>query len=146
MRKIIAALLLSLVIAPVSVAQSGAAEQALSRLEDEWARAVRQSDTAALDTIIGADYVGTTADGEVQGKADYIADFVSGDRRVFALTTDDLDVRIYDHVAVLTHGGRAEAEYRGEPVVGEFRWTHVFVARDGRWQAVANHVTRIAPP
>jgi hypothetical protein len=32
---------------------------------------------------------------------------------------------------------------RGEKIAGNFRWTHVFVERDGRWQAVANHVTSV---
>jgi ketosteroid isomerase-like protein len=129
-----------------SLAPSGDPDGILIDLEDQWARAVQQGDVAALDTIIADDYVGTTASGQMQSKADYLADFGTGDRRVSMLTTEGLDVRIYGRVAVLTHGGHAQGESRGQPVVGAFRWTHVFVERDGRWQAVANHVTRTSAP
>jgi pimeloyl-ACP methyl ester carboxylesterase len=34
-------------------------------------------------------------------------------------------------------------ELNGQPTSGDYRWTHVLVKREGRWEAVANHVTRI---
>jgi ketosteroid isomerase-like protein len=116
----------------------------LAGLEDAWAAAVQASDVRALDEIIAEDYVGTTATGAVQNKQQYLAAFVSGDRVTSLLTTEDLDVRLYGDAAVITHGGRAEGTFKGTPTGGEFRWTHVLVRRDGRWQAVSNHVTRIA--
>ena len=116
----------------------------LADLEDAWALAVQASDVHALDEIIAADYLGTTATGAVQNKKQYLAAFVSGDRVTSVLTTEDLYVRLYGDTAVITHGGRAEGNFKGTPTGGDFRWTHVFVRRDDRWQAVSNHVTRIA--
>jgi hypothetical protein len=104
MTEVLATLMLVLVIASPSFAQTSAVERTLVGLEDQWALAVRLSDTMALDLIIADDYIGTTATGQIQHKADYLADFTSGDRRVVTLTTEDLDVRVYGHVAVLTHG------------------------------------------
>ena len=146
MVKVVAALICLLFVTSCSPAASGEPDRILIALEEQWARAVQQGDMTALDTIIADDYVGTTASGRVQSKADYLADFGTGTRRVFTLTTEDLDVRTYGHVAVLTHGGHAQGEFRGKPVAGAFRWTHVLVERDGRWQAVANQVTVIAAP
>lgn len=146
MLKIVPALVCLLFGAACSTAPSREPDRTLIDLEDQWARAVQRGDTAALDTIIADGYVGTTAAGQVQRKAEYLADFGTGDRRVFTLTTEDLDIRVYGHVAVLTHGGHAQGALRGQPVDGAFRWTHVFVERDGRWQAVANHVTKIPAP
>ena len=146
MVKVVAALVCLLFVTSCSPAASGEPDRILIALEDQWARAVQQGDMTALEAIIAHDYVGTTASGQVQSKAEYLADFGTGDRRVFMLTTEDLDVRIYGHVSVLTHGGHAQGEFRGQPVAGAFRWTHVFVERDGRWQAVANHVTTIPAP
>jgi len=146
MLKIVPALVCLLFVTACSLAPNGEPARILMDLEDQWARGVREGDTTALDTIIADDYVGTTATGQVQSKAEYLADFGTGKRRVFTLTTEDLDVRIYGHVAVLTHGGHAQGGFRDQPVDGAFRWTHVFVERDGRWQAVANHVTRIPTP
>ena len=146
MVKIVPALICLLFVTACSLAPSGETDRILIALEEQWARVVQRGDMTALDTIIADDDVGTTASGQVQSKADYLADFGTGDRRVFMLTTEDLDVRVYGHVGVLTHGGHAQSEFRGQPVDGAFRWTHVFVERNGRWQAVANHVTMIPAP
>lgn len=146
MLKVVAARSCLIVVTSCTLAPSGRPDRVLIDLENQWARAVQQGDVTALDTIIADDYVGTSASGQVQTKADSLADFGTGNRRVFTLTTEDLDVRTYGHVAVLTHGGHAQGEFRGRPVAGAFRWTHVFVERDGRWQAVANQVTMIPAP
>jgi len=135
--------LVALFVATQAAAQSGDASQELTRLEDAWALAVQSGDVEALRLIIADDYIGTTAGGAIQHKEAYLADFISGDRNTSLLTTEDLRVQIYGSTAVLTHGGRAESELRGEKIAGSFRWTHVFVERDGRWQAVANHVTSV---
>lgn len=113
------------------------------RIEDQWAVAVRNGDVETLRNIIADDYLGTTATGAMQDKESYLADFISGDREVSLLTTEDLEVRLHGSTAVLTHGGRAEAVIRGSPVSGTFRWTHVLVRRDGQWEVVTNHVTRV---
>jgi ketosteroid isomerase-like protein len=144
MKTIVPALIVSLAIAPPCLAQTSPIIEELIRLEDEWALAVQQADTVALGRIIADDYFGTTASGGLQSKEDYLADFISGDRRTSSLTTEDLRVRVYGETAVLTHGGSAISQYRGTSASGHYRWTHVFVKRDGRWQAVANHVTRLA--
>lgn len=125
-------------------AQPDSVVEELVGLEDAWAAAVQASDISALDDIIAEDYVGTTATGAVQDKQQYLSAFVSGDRVTSVLTTEDLCVRLYGDTAVITHGGSAEGQFRGTPTGGDFRWTHVFVRRDGRWRAVSNHVTRIA--
>ncbi len=144
MTRIVLALMLALGIAVPFLGQTGPTVEDLTRLEDAWALAVQNADTVALALILADDYVGTTAGGSVQNKDEYLVDFISGDRRTSSLTTEDLRVRVYGETAVLTHGGSAVSEYRGTSLSGRYRWTHVFVKRDGKWQAVANHVTRLA--
>lgn len=129
-----------------SLAQSDPVIEGVIELEDQWALAVQRGDTAALHLIIADDFIGTTASGGIKNKQEYLADFISGDRKTTSLTTEDLRVRLYGETAVLTHGGTAEGEYRGRPTSGVYRWTHVLVKRGGRWQAVANHVTRVEDP
>ena len=124
-------------------AQADPVSDALVRVEEAWALAVQRGDVGALQRIIGDDYVGTTATGHRQDKQSYLDEFVSGDRKTWLLTTESVEVRVYGSTAVVMHGGRAEGELRGTRTAGSFRWTHVFVNRDGRWQAVVNHVTRL---
>ncbi|MGD2123898.1 MAG: nuclear transport factor 2 family protein [Gemmatimonadota bacterium] len=124
-------------------AQVTEAEGELVALEDAWALAVQEGDTEALDLIIGDDYIGTTASGNLQTKDEYLAAFLSGARTTSSLTTEDLRLKVYGETAVITHGGHAEGELNGQPTSGDYRWTHVLVKRERRWEAVDNHVTRI---
>jgi ketosteroid isomerase-like protein len=132
-----------LAIVPTTSAQQSGIETELIALEEAWAMAVQQADIEALDLIIGDDYIGTTASGNLQTKDDYLAAFLSGARKTYSLTTEDLRLKVYGETAVITHGGHADGEIGGQSTSGDYRWTHVFVKREGRWRAVANHVTRI---
>lgn len=140
-------LLLSMVVSPLGAlpgtAQVSRDVEQLTAVEDAWALAVQQGDVDALSQIVASDYIGTTASGAIQDKEAYLADFTSGDRKTYALTTRDLLITVFGDVAVVTHGGDARGELRGTPTGGSFRWSHVFVRRQGRWGAVMNHVTRV---
>ena len=61
--------------------------------------------------------------------------------RIDSLASDNIVVRAFGDAAVVT--GRTTAAAGGQTVV--LRFTDVFVRRDGKWQAVASHATRIAP-
>jgi ketosteroid isomerase-like protein len=143
MKGFILAPVLLLTVVSASPGQVSEAEEELIALENAWALAVQEGDTEGLDLIIGDDYIGTTAAGGTQTKEEYLADFVSEARMTYSLTTEDLRVRVYGETAVLTHGGHAEGELKGQSTSGDYRWTHVLVKRKGRWEAVANHVTGI---
>lgn len=107
-------------------------EKELFALEDAWALAVQQGDTETLDLIIGDDYVGTTASGNLQNKDDYLAAFLSGARKTYSLTTEDLRLKVYGNTAVITHGGHAEGVVGDQSTSGDYRWTHALVKREGR--------------
>jgi hypothetical protein len=36
-------------------------------------------------------------------------------------------------------------QYKGKDISGQYRWTDVFVKRQGRWQVVATHASQIVP-
>ena len=58
----------------------------------------------------------------------------------------DVKVSVYGKVAVMTGLNRSQASFKGMDASGEYRFTDVFVKRDGRWQVVTSHLTRVAPP
>lgn len=119
-------------------------EQELIRLDEEWASAARSVNVQALNRIIADDFSMTTATGETRNKKEYIAELVSGVHKVNSLNPDNHQARIYGNVALLTHGGTTEGEYKGQDTSGSYRWTHIFVKRGKRWQCVANQMTRLA--
>jgi hypothetical protein len=45
---------------------------------------------------------------------------------------------------VVTYGTTDKGSYKGKDISGNYRWTDVFVKRNGRWQIVAGQGTRVA--
>ena len=73
-----------------------------------------------------------------------MADAQSGDLTFESFKINELKVRIYGDTAIV-HGLETEkSKYKKEDLSGQYRFTDVFIKRDGRWQAVATHFTRVA--
>jgi ketosteroid isomerase-like protein len=118
-------------------------EQEIRRLLDELAIAHLRTDVAALDRIRADDIVFTTADGRVLQKAQM--QLAQGDLVLSVYAQDDVRVRVYGDAAVATGRITSEGMFRGQPRAGQTRFTRVFAKRGGRWQLVANQLTRISP-
>jgi ketosteroid isomerase-like protein len=64
-----------------------------------------------------------------------------------SVSADELKVRVFGNAAVVTGRDTLKgAQYKGKDLSGQYRFTDVFVQRDGRWQAVASHSSKIAAP
>jgi hypothetical protein len=112
----------------------------LKNLEDEWTVANLNADKKKLERILADDYVGTTADGVIEGKAEYLRD-IKRDTTVKHWEFQDLKLSLKGNRATLSGNVRLEGE--GEDQTQSLRFTDKFVWRDGRWQAVGSEVTQI---
>jgi Domain of unknown function (DUF4440) len=110
----------------------------LTDIEHEWTAANINADKEALDRILAEDYVGTTADGQALGKAEYIRT-INRDTSTRKWDFEDLKVSVKGTRATLNGIVRFETD-RGE---FRFRFTDKFVWRDGRWQAVGSEISQI---
>ena len=150
-RVLVAAALLAAAGLPVAAqtrarptAYQQAAERQLIALVEEWGRAARAADERALNRLLADDFSATTADGRFKNKREYIADFVSGSRKIDALTFDDFHARVHGNTAAIVHGGTLRGSQDGRDASGRYRWTHFFVRRGARWRCVATQATRLA--
>lgn len=110
----------------------------LTDLEHEWTVANINADKAKLNRILADDYVGTTFDGQTQGKADYLRT-IERDTTIKNWEFDDLEVDLLGDRATLKGVVRLELQ-DGER---EFGFVDKFVWRDGRWQATSSVVTPV---
>jgi Domain of unknown function (DUF4440) len=110
----------------------------LTDIEHEWTAANINADKEALDRILAEDYVGTTADGQALGKAEYIRT-INRDTSTRKWDFEDLKVSVKGNRATLDGIVRFETD-RGE---FKYRFTDKFVWRDGRWQAVGSEISQI---
>ena len=85
--------------------------------------------------LVADDYVGTTQRGLIQNKADYIAGVTPNSDMV---KSDDYKIAIHGDIAIMTHRSTVQGVRNIQ-----FRSTHVWMKRDGKWLIVAHHGSQI---
>ena len=112
--------------------------ETIRELNADYIRSVQNGDVRRFDEILAPDFVCTNPDGSFVDRAGFLA-HTARPVTISDLTTHDVDIRVMGDVAII----HARTTYRrpdGEP--GGGRYTDVWARRDGRWLAVAAHVTR----
>jgi uncharacterized protein (TIGR02246 family) len=139
------AFVLTAVAVNVAGAQSSEVEarQELIALEQRWAEAIRAGDADAIAPIFADELTYTGPDGRRRTRAEELEALRSGDADVSEFETKDVEVRLYGDVAVVFGEHTEKSTYRGEDTSGRYRWTEVFVKRDGRWQVVAGQIAKV---
>jgi hypothetical protein len=140
MRLILSVFIFVLSVSSIASAQykKGSVEDQLIQLDKKWTHAELTGDKKTAETLIADDYVGTTQRGEIENKTQYLASIAPNSDMVKA---DDYKVTVYGNTAIMTHRGTVSGVRNMQ-----FRSTHVWMKRNGKWQIVAHHGSRVAPP
>ncbi len=124
--------------------QNSKAEQEVLKVNKEYDEAIVRQDAAFYDRILADDYVYTNSDGKLVDKAQEMARVKSGDTKFESGQSDDVKVRVYGNMAVVTGRFTAKGQSKGKEFNETERYTTVYLKRQGRWQIVADQTTRIA--
>ena len=119
--------------------QRSSVEQAIRQVDNERIQAQIHADATALDRIYAADFIGVGPSGTVRTKPQVIADFTSGNLKFQSISTDEVQVRVYENTAVETGLSTMVGQDKGKTVPHDTRFTRVWVRQQGRWRLVANH-------
>jgi len=134
--------ILSLVLAMSSVAvgqyKKGSIEAQLIQLDKAWTAAELKGDKKAAGALLGEDFVGTTQRGEIENKAQYLANVTANSDMVKA---DDYKISIHGNIAIMTHRSTVEGVRNIQ-----FRSTHIWAKRAGKWLIIAHHGSQVSPP
>ena len=90
---------------------------------------------------LAEDYVAITPLGQVTTKQDTVSARKSGQLRYDAINVSDMVVRLYGDTAVVTARADVKGHQLGEDFSGPYRYTRVWVRRNGHWQAVSYQAT-----
>jgi len=108
----------------------------------------RQSKEASLHRdanfplrTLAEDYVAITPLGQVTTKEEAISARRSGQLRYEAMNVTDMVVRVYGDTAVVTARADVKGHQLGEDFSGPYRYTRVWVRRNGQWQTVSYQAT-----
>ena len=122
------------------------AEREVRDMERQWREAWLAADSVALNRIHAEDYNAIPNIGTVSTKAEIMADVRRGVFQYMRMEHSEMTVRIYGATGVVLGRTINEGHRGNRDVGGDFRYTRIYVKRDGRWQAVLAQYTRITGP
>jgi len=134
---IFAVLLLGMSSAAFGQYKKGSTEDKLIQLDKAWTFAELKGDKKTVAGLVADDYIGTTQQGEVENKAQYMAQVAPNADMV---RSDDYKVRLFGNTAIITHRATVEGVRNIQ-----YRSTHVWMKRGGKWLVVAHHGSKILP-
>jgi ketosteroid isomerase-like protein len=121
-----------------------AAEDVIVKIEHQWADAWIKQDLDAMNRFVAPDWTAATESGELMSKTQFDADLKNRVLIFESLKIDDMKVRVYGDTAIVSGVETEKSKYKDKDTSGTYRFTDVFVKRDGHWQAVATHISRVA--
>ena len=120
-------------------------QQILIELEQGWNEAFYRKDVAFIEDLLADEFVATYDDGSQGDKAKELALTTAFDQQVESAIQDEFTVRVYRDTAVVWFTLRLVGIRQGQRAEVTFRYTDVWVLRDGRWQCVSTHSTQVKP-
>ena len=114
-------------------------------LETGRFRALTEADVPALERLLSDDLIYTHASGWRQTKAEFLASIRSGELLYHFFASDDLNVRSYGNVVLVTGHAAAKVRAKGQELNVSLLYLEAYVKQDGLWQLVAWQATRVAP-
>jgi ketosteroid isomerase-like protein len=118
-------------------------EQALIRIQYEWAEARAKGDSSYTRQLETEDCTIVWPDGKIVNKR---ADLqtMTGDIVFSEFKINDLHVRVYGETGIVVGQGTIRAQKGKQNLLdGKFVWTDMFVKQSGQWKVVASQVTSV---
>jgi ketosteroid isomerase-like protein len=110
----------------------------LLELNQDYIRSVQSSDVRRFEAILADDFLCTLPDGSLLDRKQFLEQ-TARPVAIRNLEAHDVNVRILGELAIV-HGRTTYTSADGKP--GSGRYTDVWARRNGKWLAVAAHVTR----
>jgi pimeloyl-ACP methyl ester carboxylesterase len=125
-------------------AMTGGAEQELRKLENDWLSVYISGDKATYDRVVADDFTGTDESAVKRGKEQDRALLPAAPTPGGVALNEDVEVRLYGETAVVTGRIVTKFKARDQEILGfATRFTDTWLKRQGRWQVVARHYSRL---
>jgi ketosteroid isomerase-like protein len=118
-------------------------EEELLKLERAFADAIIKNDLESIGRIVADDWIIVDPNGEIVDRTRFFEVIKSGALTHDIMESEDFRVRVYGESAVVTAITSTKGKFRGQEFSTRERATDVFVKREGRWQCVLTHLTRL---
>ncbi|MTW13253.1 DUF4440 domain-containing protein [Pseudoduganella eburnea] len=115
----------------------------LVRQADAWDKAIIRKDSAAIAANMAEDFRQISARGDLAGKAAFLEVIMSPRLVINPYTVEDMDVRFYGDVALVSGSTRMTGSWDGKPFGSHYRYVDVYVRKDGQWRVANVQITEI---
>lgn len=119
-------------------------ERTFLKLETKWNEAHVRGDAETLGQLWADRLVVTVPQMPVMDKAQSLKILASGRVKFKHYETSDVNVNVFGDAAVVTGRLKRVRDRQGKDVEDDWRFTKVYVRRDGKWQVVAWHASQSA--
>ena len=120
-------------------------QEVLIDLERRWNEAVYENDVKFVATILADEFTVTYEDGSRGDKAKELALIAAFNQRVESAVQDEFTIKVFGNTAVVWFTLRLVGFKQGQRSELTLRYTDVWIMRDGRWQCMSAHSTRLTP-
>jgi ketosteroid isomerase-like protein len=118
-------------------------EMQLNQLEQSLVRAWIEHDWETIDELLDDDWSVIDPGGRLLTKEQVIREAKAGERKIDSGAIDEVKVKEFGDVAVVTGRTTAVGNYQGNSFSVRLRFTDVCVRRGDDWQVVASQGTLI---
>jgi ketosteroid isomerase-like protein len=119
-------------------------EQALMKIQHEWAEARVKGDSSYTRRIEADDCTIVWPDGRIVNKQGDL-ESMTGDIVFSEFKIHNLRVRIYGDTGIVIGEGQLKAHEAKQGLLdGKFVWTDTFVNEGGQWKVVASQITPVS--
>jgi ketosteroid isomerase-like protein len=124
-------------------------EQAIARVNSAYESSLRASDVAALRRILAPDFLFITSSGEVRDRHELLRSYGAKEVNLTVFTSENIRVRFYGNVGILTADITKEGDYVSGPragavFTGRYRFTRVYACGTTGWQLVSTHESQLS--
>ena len=115
----------------------------LIQLEHDWDAAFHRHDAAFIDRILADEFIVTYDNGVRADRNVELELAKSLNENIESSSLDEFIVKEFGNTAIVWFTLRLIGPINGQRVQNDYRFTDVFVLRDGRWQCVSSQSTHV---
>lgn len=115
----------------------------LTRQADAWDKAIVRKDSTAIEANMSDDFRQIDGRGNVETRASFVEGLLSPQLTIDPYTVEDLDVRLYGDVALLSGRTRMSGSYDGVRFASHYRYIDIYARTNGVWKIVSVQISPI---
>ena len=140
---LLAITLVAFALAPYARGEDNSAiETKLKQMEDDWAKALKDKDQAAVGNMVADDYAGISSKGKHQNKAELLDEIKTSKDTLSASVNDSMEVHVYGPNLATVVGTSSEKgkDKDGKQFSRSFGWVDTWMERNGKWECIGEAV------